>query len=171
MWNRKNGLRAASQAGGDTEPGQTDEEKADGGRLGYGARIESDIVEIALHARVIAATNRPVAEAVSHNHLRADLLYRLAVFHIEMPALRQDGPTWQDGSALYYVLHQNLWVTDFGAWVVEHTPLEWIRRLSHGFRGTELALTLTEPKYAGVPLLNTVGLHVDAALEWLLAGA
>ena len=44
--------------------------------------------EIPLHARVIAATNRTPADAVSDNRLRADLLYRLAVFHIEVPALR-----------------------------------------------------------------------------------
>jgi DNA-binding NtrC family response regulator len=46
---------------------------------------------IPLQARVIAATNRRVAEAVLHNHLRADLLYRLAVFHIETPPLRLRG--------------------------------------------------------------------------------
>jgi two-component system, NtrC family, response regulator HydG len=47
--------------------------------------------QIPLPARVIAATNRHVAEAVSHNRLRADLLYRLAVFHIETPPLRLRG--------------------------------------------------------------------------------
>jgi transcriptional regulator with PAS, ATPase and Fis domain len=47
--------------------------------------------QIPLQARVIAATNRHVAEAVSHNRLRADLLYRLAVFHIETPPLRLRG--------------------------------------------------------------------------------
>lgn len=47
--------------------------------------------EIPIHARVIAATNRPLAEAVSRNHLRADLMYRLAVFHIESPPLKQRG--------------------------------------------------------------------------------
>jgi two-component system, NtrC family, response regulator HydG len=46
---------------------------------------------IPLRARVIAATNRYVPDAVSHNHLRADLLYRLAVFHIETPPLRLRG--------------------------------------------------------------------------------
>jgi DNA-binding NtrC family response regulator len=46
---------------------------------------------IPLQARVIAATNRHVPDAVSHNHLRADLLYRLAVFHIEAPPLRMRG--------------------------------------------------------------------------------
>jgi aspartate racemase len=46
-------------------------------------------------------------------------------------------------------------------------------RMSHGIDGlilggTELALTLTEPAYAGVPILNTAQLHVDAAVDWLL---
>src|SRR5690606_25885305 len=44
--------------------------------------------DIPLHARVVAATNRSLPEAVSCNHLREDLLYRLAVFHIETPPLR-----------------------------------------------------------------------------------
>jgi len=34
--------------------------------------------------------------------------------------------------------------------------------------GTELALILTEPKCAGVPVLNTAQIHVDAAVDWLL---
>jgi aspartate racemase len=34
--------------------------------------------------------------------------------------------------------------------------------------GTELALTLSEPEYAGLPILNTTQIHVDAAVEWLL---
>jgi aspartate/glutamate racemase len=36
--------------------------------------------------------------------------------------------------------------------------------------GTELALILTEPTYAGIPTLNTARIHVDAAVEWLLGG-
>ena len=47
--------------------------------------------EIPLHARVIAATNRLLAEAISDNRLRTDLLYRLAVFHLEAPPLRTRG--------------------------------------------------------------------------------
>jgi transcriptional regulator with PAS, ATPase and Fis domain len=47
--------------------------------------------EIPIHARVLAATNRSLNDAVANNHLRADLLYRLAVFHIDLPALRHRG--------------------------------------------------------------------------------
>jgi aspartate racemase len=36
--------------------------------------------------------------------------------------------------------------------------------------GTELALILTAEEYAGVPVLDTARIHVDAALDWLLAG-
>ena len=34
--------------------------------------------------------------------------------------------------------------------------------------GTELALILTEDAYAGVPILDTARLHVEAAVTWLL---
>lgn len=45
--------------------------------------------EIPLHARIIAATNLSLSDAVANNKLRPDLVYRLAVFHIELPSLRQ----------------------------------------------------------------------------------
>ncbi len=38
--------------------------------------------------RVIASTNRPIAQALSENRLRSDLYYRLNTFQIEVPALR-----------------------------------------------------------------------------------
>jgi aspartate racemase len=34
--------------------------------------------------------------------------------------------------------------------------------------GTELPLILREPTYAGVPALDSTGIHVEAALDWLL---
>jgi len=34
--------------------------------------------------------------------------------------------------------------------------------------GTELALILTEPSYAGLPILNTAQIHVESAVYWLL---
>jgi transcriptional regulator with PAS, ATPase and Fis domain len=39
--------------------------------------------------RVIASTNRPVAQALAENRLRSDLYYRLNTFQIEVPPLRE----------------------------------------------------------------------------------
>jgi aspartate racemase len=36
--------------------------------------------------------------------------------------------------------------------------------------GTELSLILREPTAAGLPVLDTTQIHVDAAVEWLVAG-
>ncbi len=44
--------------------------------------------EIAVDVRVLAATNRPVQEAIDGKFLREDLYYRLNVFHIALPPLR-----------------------------------------------------------------------------------
>ena len=48
-----------------------------------GSRTEQDV-----DVRVLAATNRDPATAVAEGHLRADLYYRLNVFNIHMPPLR-----------------------------------------------------------------------------------
>src|SRR5436190_6828537 len=39
--------------------------------------------------RVIAATNRPLAQALAENRLRSDLYYRINTFQIEVPPLRE----------------------------------------------------------------------------------
>ncbi|HUA91462.1 MAG TPA: sigma-54 dependent transcriptional regulator [Terracidiphilus sp.] len=49
-----------------------------------GARTEQDV-----DVRVLAATNRDPNVAVEQGHLRADLFYRLNVFNIHMPPLRE----------------------------------------------------------------------------------
>ena len=48
-----------------------------------GAREETSV-----NVRVIAATNKDPQTAVANGELRGDLYYRLNVFHIQMPALR-----------------------------------------------------------------------------------
>src|SRR5882672_5833321 len=47
--------------------------------------------EFACDVRVIASTNRCPLQAVQNGQLREDLLYRLAVFPVDMPALRSRG--------------------------------------------------------------------------------
>ena len=49
-----------------------------------GARTEQDV-----DVRVLAATNRDPGQAVDEGHLRADLFYRLNVFNINLPPLRE----------------------------------------------------------------------------------
>ncbi|HUA59930.1 MAG TPA: sigma-54 dependent transcriptional regulator [Verrucomicrobiae bacterium] len=51
-------------------------------RLGGKTEFEVDV-------RVLAATNKVPEEAVRGGHLREDLFYRLNVFHIHLPALRE----------------------------------------------------------------------------------
>jgi len=50
--------------------------------LGSTATLKADF-------RVIAATNQPVAKALSENRLRSDLYYRLNTFQIQLPPLRE----------------------------------------------------------------------------------
>ena len=51
-------------------------------RIGGKAEFEVDV-------RVIAATNKVPEEAVRGGHLREDLFYRLNVFHVHLPPLRE----------------------------------------------------------------------------------
>jgi transcriptional regulator with PAS, ATPase and Fis domain len=51
-------------------------------RLGGRAEFEVDV-------RVVAATNKVPEEAVQGGHLREDLFYRLNVFHVHLPPLRE----------------------------------------------------------------------------------
>ena len=44
--------------------------------------------EVCVDVRVLAATNRPVEEAIEKKLMREDLFYRLNVFHIDVPPLR-----------------------------------------------------------------------------------
>lgn len=49
-------------------------------------------VETPIDVRVIAATNKDPQQAVANGQLRGDLFYRLNVFNIQMPPLREHAP-------------------------------------------------------------------------------
>ena len=77
-----------------------------------GAKSEQDV-----DVRVLAATNRDPAEAVANGHLRSDLYYRLNVFHIHMPPLRQhleDVPAMADAMIREMNQKHNRKVTGLG---------------------------------------------------------
>src|SRR3954462_6165360 len=51
--------------------------------------VGADHVQTKVDVRVIAATNRVLADMVSNGQFREDLLYRLRVIHIQVPPLRE----------------------------------------------------------------------------------
>jgi predicted DCC family thiol-disulfide oxidoreductase YuxK len=46
--------------------------------------------------------------------------------------VHKTGPTWHDGTAIYYVLHQERIITVFGLWLREHAPFAVTRLLTKG---------------------------------------
>ncbi len=83
--------------------------------------------EISADVRVIAATNREPSAAVRDNQLRADLMYRLAVFPIRIPPLRDRD---DDAELLAEHFLQDLNTTSDTRKRLSRTAVEAIRRHS-----------------------------------------
>jgi DNA-binding NtrC family response regulator len=68
-------------------------------------RVGGD-ADVAVNVRVLAASNRNLREAARHGFLREDLMYRLAVFPIELPPLRDRGDD-AEGLAAHFLQELN----------------------------------------------------------------
>jgi DNA-binding NtrC family response regulator len=113
------------------------------------------------HGRVVAATNRHLGEEVRAGRFREDLLYRLDVFSVHLPPLREHMSDWEDiATALLGRLCEK-----YRRSVPALRPLDLHALRSHGFPGNvrelrnllERSLLRTEP--------SAHELSMD--LEWL----
>ncbi len=100
-------------------------------RLGGAATIHADV-------RVICATHRNLAEMVDERQFRADLFYRLSVFPIELPPLRdrpEDIRLLVQHFAMDYAARMHKPITaiseDFMAALVEHSWPGNVRELQN----------------------------------------
>jgi len=114
-----------------------------------GSKIESPV-----DVRVLAATNKDPAVAVSDGHLRADLFYRLNVFNIHMPPLRdhkEDVPAIVESMILDMNLKHNRQITGVSAEMLQHLMAsDWPGNVRELRNAIERAVVL-----AGEGLLET----------------
>jgi hypothetical protein len=71
----------------------------------------------------------------------AALVLQLASIYL-FNALSKTGPTWREGTAVHYVLHQSRIVTAFGVWAREHLSLGVLHALSRAAYALEWAIAV-----------------------------
>jgi len=159
-------------------------------RLGNSRTLQTD-------TRLIAATNRDLEQMVEENRFRSDLFYRLNVFPIRIPALRErpeDIPLLVRHFTKQYARRMNKQIDSIASETMKalcayHWPGN-IRELQNVIeralvmtRGSELQVPLTELKRRAVPnaegpcsgtLEEAERTHILATLKqtgWVIAGA
>jgi predicted DCC family thiol-disulfide oxidoreductase YuxK len=111
--------------------------------LPLGARFSIDSLRKSLADRREKSpeelNERPAAPFALGSIAVLGAVLQLSVMHLAA-AIRQSGPTWSDGTALYYALHHNLWATDAGAWIAKHASLDTLKQLTAAYRIAEIAI-------------------------------
>lgn len=105
--------------------------------LPLGRRFSVDAVLASMRARRhetpedLAAGLPPPSNAPVQSLAVLGLLLQIAMIYW-FNFVHKSGPTWRDGTAVYYVLHQERIITAFGLWVREHVPFQLTKWLTQG---------------------------------------
>ena len=135
-------------------------------RLGGTGTVHTDV-------RVICATHRNLAQMVNERQFRVDLLYRLSVFPIELPPLRnrpEDIRLLADHFAMKYAVRMNKGITaisaEFMAALVRHSWPGNVRELQNVLERS--VILSTGPLLKGpLPELTQMKSSVPVTLEEL----
>ncbi|MCA9647173.1 MAG: HTTM domain-containing protein, partial [Myxococcales bacterium] len=135
--------------------------------LPLGRRFSVDAVRKSLREREPGRDLEPPSEQRSAPDRRP--YYSLAFFAVLLQwavvyyfnAVHKSGPSWHDGNAIYYFIHQDRLTHALGIWVRDWLPLSATRGMTH------LALVI---EYAIVPLLLVPVFHRPARIiAWGIA--
>jgi predicted DCC family thiol-disulfide oxidoreductase YuxK len=111
--------------------------------LPLGARFSVDRLRQSLSDRREKAPSelneRPGAPIAFSSVAVLGIVLQLAAMHIAA-FLRQTGPTWSDGTALYYALHHNLFTSGAGASFGKNLPLDTVKLLTAAYRHAQLII-------------------------------
>jgi hypothetical protein len=127
------------------------------------ARSDQDLTELQASASCARDTTPVCSLAVLAATVQLSVIYLFNAVH-------KHGPTWRDGSAVYYMLRQERIVTTLGLWVREHVPFWCLQLLTYGTLVVELAIPLLLLSPWGKPwtrraaILGVWGLHSGIAL-------
>lgn len=93
--------------------------------VSWRSRRETTLVELNDHSRP-----RPFVSPVVSLAVTAIILQWAANYSLN--TIQKDGPTWHNGTAIYYFAHQARLLHPFGVWLSDHMPFSVMALLTHG---------------------------------------
>jgi predicted DCC family thiol-disulfide oxidoreductase YuxK len=142
--------------------------------LPLGRRFSVDALRASMRARPnetpedLAAGVPPPDNRPATSLAALGLLVQVAIIYW-FNFVHKSGVTWKQGTAVYYVLHQERIVTWLGLWVREHVPFSLTKLMTYGTLAVEAAapfLVLSPMWWPWTRLLAVVllaGLHISIA--------